>query len=68
MAVIFGAMAVGQASSFAPDYAEAKLAANRLFKLFDRVPEIDIDDESGDQPVCPFRISFPVPSAFSSHF
>merc|ERR1712136_659796 len=50
MAVIFGAMAVGQASSFAPDYAEAKLAANRLFKLFDRVPEIDIDDESGDQP------------------
>merc|ERR1712136_370948 len=50
VAVIFGAMAVGQASSFAPDYAEAKLAANRLFKLFDRVPEIDIDDESGDQP------------------
>ena len=32
MAVIFGAMAVGQSSAFAPDFGEAKLSAKRMFK------------------------------------
>ena len=51
MAVIFGAFAVGQTSSFAPDYAQAKISAARLFKLFDREPEIDSYNEAGLTPV-----------------
>ena len=51
MAVIFGAFAVGQTSSFAPDYAQAKISTNRLFKLLDRVPEIDSYNVEGQQPV-----------------
>ena len=50
-AIIFGAMAAGQASSFAPDYGKAKTAAARLFVLFDRVPEIDSSSEEGLKPV-----------------
>jgi len=57
MAVIFGAFAVGQTSSFAPDYAQAKISAARLFKLFDRVPEIDSYNEEGLIPVCELLIS-----------
>uniref|UniRef100_H2ZR90 Bile salt export pump n=1 Tax=Ciona savignyi TaxID=51511 RepID=H2ZR90_CIOSA len=49
MAVIFGAFAVGQTSSFAPDYAAARIAANRMFKLLDRVPLIDSEDKSGQK-------------------
>ena len=49
--VLFGAMAAGQASSFAPDYGKAKIAAARLFALFDRVPPIDSSSESGDKLV-----------------
>jgi len=51
MAVIFGAFAVGQVSSFAPDYAEAGISAARLFKLLDREPEIDAYNEKGETPV-----------------
>ena len=51
MAVIFGAFAVGQTSSFAPDYAQAKISASRLFKLLDRVPEIDSENKEGATPV-----------------
>nr|XP_018672478.2 multidrug resistance protein 1A-like isoform X1 [Ciona intestinalis] len=50
MAVIFGAFAVGQTSSFAPDFAAARIAANRLFKLLDRVPEIDSYSKEGKVP------------------
>nr|CAB3219616.1 multidrug resistance protein 1A-like [Phallusia mammillata] len=50
MAVIFGAFAVGQTSSFAPNLADAKIAATRMFKLFDRVPEIDSYSEDGKSP------------------
>ena len=51
-AVIFGAMAAGQATSFAPDYGKAKMAAARLFALFDVVPSIDSSSEAGDKLVC----------------
>ena len=51
MAVIFGAFAVGQTSSFAPDYAQARISAARLFKLLNRVPEIDSDNDGGMKPV-----------------
>uniref|UniRef100_A0A4W3KD90 ATP-binding cassette sub-family B member 5 n=1 Tax=Callorhinchus milii TaxID=7868 RepID=A0A4W3KD90_CALMI len=40
-AIVYGAMAVGQSSSFAPDYAKAKTSAANLFALFERVPSID---------------------------
>ncbi|XP_048807065.1 ATP-dependent translocase ABCB1 isoform X4 [Lagopus muta] len=50
-AVVFGAMALGQTSSFAPDYAKAKISAAHLFVLFDRVPSIDSYCEDGERPV-----------------
>ncbi|GAB1289407.1 Phosphatidylcholine translocator ABCB4 [Apodemus speciosus] len=40
-AIVFGAVALGHASSFAPDYAKAKLSAAYLFSLFERQPLID---------------------------
>uniref|UniRef100_A0A8C5TA38 Phosphatidylcholine translocator ABCB4 n=1 Tax=Malurus cyaneus samueli TaxID=2593467 RepID=A0A8C5TA38_9PASS len=49
-AVVFGAMALGQTSSFAPDYAKAKISAAHLFLLFERVPAIDSYSEEGDKP------------------
>ena len=50
MAVIFGAMAVGQSSAFAPDFGEAKLSAKRMFKLFEQDSQIDPTDGGGAQP------------------
>uniref|UniRef100_A0A8B9N1S1 p-glycoprotein n=1 Tax=Accipiter nisus TaxID=211598 RepID=A0A8B9N1S1_9AVES len=49
-AVVFGAMALGQSSSFAPDYAKAKTSAAHLFVLFERVPSIDSYSEEGEKP------------------
>ncbi|NXP51177.1 MDR1 protein, partial [Heliornis fulica] len=49
-AVIFGAMALGQSSSFAPDYAKAKISAAHLFQLFQSVPSIDNYSEEGEKP------------------
>ncbi|XP_029444910.1 ATP-binding cassette sub-family B member 5-like isoform X2 [Rhinatrema bivittatum] len=46
----YGAMAVGQTLSFAPDYAKAKLAAAYLFALFERTPVIDSYSQSGQKP------------------
>jgi len=50
-AILFAAMAIGQASQFAPDYGKAKAAAARLFALFDRVPAIDSYSTYGEKPV-----------------
>ncbi|NXL83875.1 MDR3 protein, partial [Alectura lathami] len=50
-AVVFGAMALGQSSSFAPDYAKAKMSAAHLFALFERVPLIDSYSSEGEKPV-----------------
>ncbi|XP_051658497.1 phosphatidylcholine translocator ABCB4-like isoform X3 [Manacus candei] len=49
-AVVFGAMALGETSSFAPDYAKAKISAAHLFQLFERVPSIDSYSEEGQKP------------------
>ncbi|XP_071591272.1 ATP-dependent translocase ABCB1 isoform X2 [Heliangelus exortis] len=49
-AVVFGAMALGQSSSFAPDYAKAKVSAAHLFMLFESVPSIDSYSEEGEKP------------------
>ncbi|XP_067859774.1 ATP-dependent translocase ABCB1-like [Heptranchias perlo] len=46
-AIVYGAMAIGQSSSFAPDYAKAKIAAVNLFALFERVPSIDSYSTNG---------------------
>lgn len=48
---MFGAVALGHASSFAPDYAKAKLSAAHLFMLFERQPLIDSYSEEGLRPV-----------------
>lgn len=42
-------MAIGQASSFAPDAAKAQKSAQEIFRLLDRKPAIDIDDESSER-------------------
>ncbi|XP_064648001.1 ATP-dependent translocase ABCB1-like isoform X1 [Lineus longissimus] len=49
-AIVFGAMALGQASSFAPDYGKAVSASGRIFGLLDREPEIDSSDPEGEKP------------------
>ncbi|KAJ1100830.1 hypothetical protein NDU88_005905 [Pleurodeles waltl] len=49
-AIVFGAMALGQTSSFAPDYAKAKMSASHMFMLFERVPLIDSFSEEGEKP------------------
>ncbi|XP_053373066.1 ATP-dependent translocase ABCB1-like isoform X2 [Mercenaria mercenaria] len=49
-AVVFGGMAIGQASSFAPDAAKAQSSASVIFKLLDLKPDIDSESTVGDQP------------------
>jgi len=49
-AILFGALAVAQNSSFAPDFAEAQTAAHRILKLIDDVPSIDAYSEDGHKP------------------
>ncbi|KAM9308182.1 ATP-binding cassette sub-family B member 5 [Gastrophryne carolinensis] len=46
----YGAMAVGQTLSFAPDYAKAKSSASHLFALFEREPPIDSYSRHGLEP------------------
>ena len=48
---IFGAVSAGQAGAFAPNYARAKLSANRIFFLLDHVPLIDSYSEDGVRSV-----------------
>ncbi|GCC21007.1 hypothetical protein chiPu_0000170 [Chiloscyllium punctatum] len=49
-AIVFGAMALGQTSSFAPDYAKAKISAAHIKMLLDQTPSIDSYSESGHVP------------------
>nr|XP_020023497.1 multidrug resistance protein 1 isoform X4 [Castor canadensis] len=49
-AIVFGAMAVGQASSFAPDYAKAKVSASHVISLIEKIPEIDSYSTEGLTP------------------
>ncbi|TDH06909.1 hypothetical protein EPR50_G00118420 [Perca flavescens] len=48
-AVVISGTALGKASSFTPDYAKAKTAAARLFKLLDRIPKISISHADGEK-------------------
>ncbi|XP_055974168.1 ATP-dependent translocase ABCB1 [Sorex fumeus] len=49
-AIVFGAMAVGQVSSFAPDYAKAKTSAAHIIMIIEKVPLIDSYSTEGLQP------------------
>ncbi|KAF6085255.1 ATP binding cassette subfamily B member 1 [Phyllostomus discolor] len=40
-AIVFGAMAMGQASSFAPDYAKAKVSAAHIIMIIEKTPLMD---------------------------
>ncbi|RXM98666.1 Multidrug resistance protein 2 [Acipenser ruthenus] len=48
--IVFSAMNIGQTSSFAPDYAKAKISAQRIFMLLVDKPTIDIYSEDGEKP------------------
>lgn len=50
-AVLYGAMAVGEANTFAPNYAKAKMAASYLMMLINKKPAIDNLSEEGMSPV-----------------
>ena len=53
---MFGAVITGQNISIAPNYAEAKLSASRLFTLFEREPIINADSDEGLTPVSCFSL------------
>ena len=44
-------MAVGEANSFTPNYAKAKMSASHIKMLVDKEPAIDNSSEEGEQPV-----------------
>ncbi|KAL0963811.1 hypothetical protein UPYG_G00313890 [Umbra pygmaea] len=48
-AIVISGTALGKASSFTPDYAKAKTAAARLFRLLDRVPKISMSQTDGQK-------------------
>ncbi|XP_037343978.2 bile salt export pump [Pungitius pungitius] len=48
-AVVTSGRALGKTSSFTPDYAKAKIAAARLFRLLDRIPRISISHADGEK-------------------
>ncbi|XP_021353533.1 multidrug resistance protein 1-like isoform X2 [Mizuhopecten yessoensis] len=49
-AVVFGAMAMGNASAFAPDASKAQVSAGHIFTLLDRKPIIDTESDDGIKP------------------
>uniref|UniRef100_A0A4W6C946 ATP-binding cassette, sub-family B (MDR/TAP), member 4 n=1 Tax=Lates calcarifer TaxID=8187 RepID=A0A4W6C946_LATCA len=49
-AVLYGAMAVGEANSFAPNYAKAKMSASHLMMLLNKEPAIDNLSHEGEEP------------------
>ncbi|KAM3929583.1 ATP-dependent translocase ABCB1 [Leptodactylus fuscus] len=58
-AIVFGAMALGQTSSFTPDYAKAKMSAAHIFSLLERQPLIDTYSTAGHKPsVCEGNVRF----------
>ncbi|XP_039378224.1 ATP-binding cassette sub-family B member 5-like [Mauremys reevesii] len=49
-AITYGAMALGETLTFAPEYAKAKSGAAHLFALFERTPAIDSYSQEGEKP------------------
>ena len=56
-AITFGGQALGRASSLTPDVGKAKMAAAKIFQLFDRQPQIDSSDPNGIKPVCSHKLA-----------
>ena len=50
-AVVFGAMSLGQVTSFAPNYNKGAAAGGLLKVLFENEPKIDAYSEEGEKPV-----------------
>lgn len=50
-AVLYGAMAVGEANAFTPNYAKAKLSASHLMMLINKESAIDNLSQEGELPV-----------------
>lgn len=50
LSILMGGFTLGQVSALAPDYDKAKVAAARLFKIFDRKSLIDSSSENGLRP------------------
>jgi len=50
-------MALGEASSFAPNASKAEVSAGHMFALFDRIPAIDSESVDGNKPVS-FALSY----------
>lgn len=48
---MMGGFVLGQVSALSPDYEKARVAAARLFRLFDRRTLIDSSSEDGLTPV-----------------
>ncbi|XP_067650527.1 ATP-dependent translocase ABCB1-like isoform X2 [Haliotis asinina] len=48
-AIVFGAMAIGQASAFAPDAAKATVSAQRILYLLNSEPSIDSASTAGEK-------------------
>uniref|UniRef100_A0A674I8D2 ATP-binding cassette sub-family B member 5 n=1 Tax=Terrapene triunguis TaxID=2587831 RepID=A0A674I8D2_9SAUR len=57
-AITYGAMALGETLTFAPEYAKAKSGAAHLFALFERTPAIDSYSQEGEKPVKFREVSF----------
>ena len=51
ISIVIGGAVLGQLSALSPDYEKAKIAAARLFKIFDRKAAIDSSSEDGLTPV-----------------
>lgn len=43
-------MAAGNTSSFAPDYAKAKVSASHIIRIIEKIPEIDSYSTEGLKP------------------
>ena len=51
LSILMGGIVLGQVSALSPDYEKAKIAAARLFKLFDRKSLVDSSSQDGLTPV-----------------
>ncbi|KAJ8415863.1 hypothetical protein AAFF_G00404200 [Aldrovandia affinis] len=57
--IMYSAIHIGKASSFAPEFAKVKASAQRIIDLLEQKPEIDIYSEEGEKPTdCAGDIDF----------
>lgn len=52
LVVLYGAVAVGEANTFGPNYANARVSASYIMSLIEREPAIDNLSVEGESPVC----------------